>query len=265
MESGRRKKPFELTTFHPFLRLPTVLQWIIWTVVCPELSFSPLVLNFYLRYPGRISKGNCLEDNTARVRSVSTIHRCSRRLAVAALPDTLAFGNGSDLVRFRKERDVVMVDINFYVDSIEVYPNWHVNPGFSDAVVNLAVYLEPDMVTMMLLKMYCCFPNLRTLYQANDLEGYFLGEQEVAWCQSDLIYRSGRSNIFYWPDLLRHHKYARRHVRAANFPVGVDVLGWAQWCREKDGKPAIYPCFFAPQELDHLEKIQLWPLVVEEP
>ncbi|KAL2107403.1 hypothetical protein VUR80DRAFT_5279 [Thermomyces stellatus] len=146
----------------PFLRLHTELQWNVRTIVCPELAFQPLLVDSGIDDTGKITQSNWLQDHTATVRTVLAVHQYPRRIALTALLDTLAFGDGFDAVRFRKERDVVMLSIDPDARRVKEFPNFRIMPSFSDAVVNLVLCAESDIFTMKWLKLYCCLPNLRS-------------------------------------------------------------------------------------------------------
>ncbi|MBE3042420.1 hypothetical protein IMZ48_07540 [Candidatus Bathyarchaeota archaeon] len=178
------------------------------------------------------------------------------------MPDTLAFGGGFKLVRFKKERDLVRIALDDSKGRARDAPGFRLIPGFSESVVNLCVS-DNNILSTKWLKFYCCLPNLKFLYdqivayESRDLE-------QLPWCQSDFVHRvvdHGDDETCCWPDILRHRDYARRHVKTDRFPVGVDVMSWAQWRAKKNDNPARCPCSLTEQNLDHLGNIKLWPLV----
>lgn len=239
--------------------MPPELQWNVWSNFCPELTSQAFVLNFIFDDDdGKVKKTGGLSTCTATMRAVLAVHQDSRQFALKFLPDTLAFGGGFDLVRFRKERDLVMIEAKEKESPIP-----RVIPGFSEFVVNLVLLYSENMYTKKWLKVYCHFPNLRVLYDRIDTEGIAPGE--LVWYKSDCTHsaREGGLELCHWPDLVHHRHYARRHLQAPNVPAGIDILTWALWeARKSDGLDACR-CEFTDQDLDHLGNVEVWPLVFD--
>lgn len=248
--------------FPNFLRFPTELQWNVWSIFCPELTSQPFVLNF-LCDDGKVKKASGLSTCTVAMRAVLAVHQESRHFALGALPDTLNFGGGFDLVRFRKERDVVIIESDEFNEWAKGSPIPRIIPGFSESVVNLLLlFYNDDMYTKKWLKTYCHFPNLRVLYDATRIEDH--SDEEMAWCGSNYVHSAMdhmAMETCNWPDLIYHRHYARRHVQSPQAPAGVDVMTWALWKARKAGGLDVCQCFFTKQDLDHLGHVKVWPLV----
>lgn len=262
---GGSKKASKTKTF-PFLRMPTELQWRVWSLFCPELTVRPFVLYFLIdEHYGEVEGTGPLSENTASVRKVLAVHQGSRQFALRALPDTLAFGGGFHLVRFRKERDVVRLGTDDSGPLKGDVPGFRFIPRFSEFVVNLVIASGStnNAIAAEWLKLYCCLPNLRVLY--DEIISYDDGDLgELTWCQSAFVHRAlGGMNFgcICFPDLLRHRHYAKRHVRTDKFPAGVDVMTWAQWRAKDANKSEGCLCILTEKNLDHLGNIKMWPLV----
>lgn len=97
-------------SFHPFSRLPYDLRAHIWRLYCPVLATQPQILQFdFLSHALGALRGQSLARQTATARRVLSAHRESRALALRALPDTLSFQPRAGIVRFRRERDIVLL------------------------------------------------------------------------------------------------------------------------------------------------------------
>ena len=247
---------------HGFLRLPTELRWSIWSHFCPELAFQPLLLKFDINEDnGNIRNGPTLESVTATVRTVLAVHQDSRLFALKVLPDTLSFGGGYDLVRFHKERDVVVIVADFDLPP-KRDSGLRLVPGFSEFVVNLMMQAEGKLLEIKWLQFYCCFPNLKVLFQEKFLRDK-PGDEDPSWYQSNLVHHyTDESYIVHcWPNLTHHRDYARRHIQSEEFPVGIGVAEWALWNVEDSAQTVICPCVLTEHELDHLAGIKLWPMI----
>lgn len=150
-------------SFPRFLDLPAELQWAIWTIFCPELtSDHPHALTFVLHTDThQIDKSPLLGAESAASRTVLSVHRELRELAVRHLPDTLAFGGAGHYVRCRGKATAVVLDM---LAPAQLPDRWLAHyPGFSESVVTVCLLNKrsrrrlriPDRRT---------FPNLKEIW-----------------------------------------------------------------------------------------------------
>lgn len=96
------------TSFPQFLELPPELRYQIWDLFCPDLVAKARLFNFTLAAHNVID-GPYLVLQTAAARAVLATHRDSRAFALRALPDTLPFSRGQNVIRFNRDKDIVLL------------------------------------------------------------------------------------------------------------------------------------------------------------
>ncbi len=128
--------------FPQFARLPFELRQHIWEQFCPELSCKT-VLEFRLArntrpgVPWSVGESASLSHQTLAARTLLSVHRESRDLALKSLPDTLALAEGSATVRFNSERDVVLLSGDSSIDLRVQEPI--TIPGFCENIRHVAL------------------------------------------------------------------------------------------------------------------------------
>ena len=249
------------STFPRFLHLPGELQWKVWSFFCLETTAEPsepYLLGFIFDTEiGRIFEGDALVRTTAASRALLAINQDSRQFALRALPDTLAIRGGESLIRFRRERDVVII--------VDVNKDWRYNceqypyiSGFFDQVVNLLIpwYLYSPM------GLYRQLPNLKVVYHLYNPKYYDL--HDLAWCFSDSIHRSKSLNLpdttVYWPDLVYHREDAKKNIPGDKFPAGVNLFKTAEKIEESNGSEDELD-FLTAKDRKHLKRVRVWPMV----
>lgn len=147
------------STFPRFLDMPGELQWNVWSLFFPEVNAEPFLLCFIFDETTReVFEGDALARTTAAARALLAVHKDSRQLALNALPDKVTFRGGKGIVRFRRERDL-MVIYDVHTDSWQ-HAGLPYVPGFSDSVVNLLMPSDPYGDNS--LTSYCSFRTLRS-------------------------------------------------------------------------------------------------------
>ncbi|MBE3043722.1 hypothetical protein IMZ48_14350 [Candidatus Bathyarchaeota archaeon] len=195
--------------FHPFARLPYEIRAQIWRAHCPALATQPLILQFeFLSHGLSALCGPSLAHQTRSLRAVLAAHHESRALALEILPDTLTFQAGGGVVRFKRERDIVLLhdlgvvnggqprwlsermnrrarsdgDVAALIGSLEglavddAGPVWRALPGFSENVVNLAYVVDrldnlragQECKVKHASRFLLAFPNLRFVWSCFD-------------------------------------------------------------------------------------------------
>lgn len=164
LKSVERPGPSSPKPF-PFLSLPVELRFQIWKEYCPQLHGHPRILDFtttledvqtysegrlLVRHQcARVYHGGHLAEKTKNLRHVLAVHEESRSLALQVFPDPL-FANASKgrrkyfVLRFRKDRDVVLLDAVFKGIRRGLNKPWQ-NPecrlqDFFRQIENLAVF-----------------------------------------------------------------------------------------------------------------------------
>ncbi|MBE3047629.1 hypothetical protein IMZ48_34970 [Candidatus Bathyarchaeota archaeon] len=262
LEESQSINKTSTTTAFPFLDLPAELQLNVWRHFCPELAAEPYLLGFIFNIStGEIFEGDALARTTAASRALLAINQELRKIALKALPDTLAIRGGTGLVRFRRQRDVViLVDVSKDFGYNEPDPPWPNVPGFFDSVVNLLMphYLYASRY----LDLYCALPNLKVVYHLCNPAQY--SPEELAWCFSDSTNRSMSLNMpattVYWPDLVCHREDAENNIPANKFPANVNIWKTA-WKIERLSGPEVHWKKFALKDRKHLRAIKEWPMV----
>ncbi|CAM1509616.1 Fc.00g033550.m01.CDS01 [Cosmosporella sp. VM-42] len=230
-------------SFHLFLRLPFELRRRIWELFSPELRLQPRILEFSFSFgtarhrdpswPSTkkvitVHDGMTLQDSTAPIRTVLSVHQESRAMALSVLTDTLAIdaGSGDALVRFNRDTDLVMAR-GLWGAGIE--DAFHL-PEFASNIKNLALdeaeASSPHLTGVVSNLIQDC-PSLETLFLSMP-SGRFR-KRNLTWCTSDLVNRSYTETfekmpgfgedmqyLYCWPDLHNHKDFAKFQVSREN-------------------------------------------------
>lgn len=70
------------------------------------------------------------------------------------------------------------------------------------------------------------------------------------------------ATIVYWPDLVRHRKYAEKNIPADKFPAGANLTETAEKIEEHDGSEEAIGYLLAKDKM-HLASIRVWPMVAK--
>ncbi|SPO06402.1 uncharacterized protein DNG_09091 [Cephalotrichum gorgonifer] len=279
--TGDREEAFE-PTFPNFLRLPFELQRQIWLYFCPALDAEPLVLHFHIDVdvtPHVVSPGPFLLHPTSPSRCMLAINQDTRQLALQALPDSLTFHGGT--IRFKKERDLVVVQPGSAPWDPDEVPPWLPVPGFTDSVVNLTIAApesEPQigcpfghgLPTGLGLRICQVFPLLETVYVEACSDDFH--PRDMAWCALPISHRSllraadqyscpyeGSDMLYCWPDLLNHREAATFCIREEEFPVEgavLDHMYFGGYDEADEEWTAL-----SKEETDRIERVRVWPLI----
>lgn len=191
------------SAFPRFSALPPELRLQIWRAFAPiDLRRSPQVLAFELRLPaGRkqsvVQPCPSLANQTAAVRAVLAVNRESRTEACKTYKHTMDLCDGELVVRFDRDRDVVLVDT---AEPGQSLAGWeHGVLGFTDEVRQLAVgprYFNQFRLFNThpgwLLRFLSPFGRLGVVYYT--LTACVLDDADCAWCVS------GEVHSFYRPE-----------------------------------------------------------------
>jgi hypothetical protein len=196
------------SSFPQFMQLPPEIRHEIWRLFCPDLVAKSRVFEFTIsRSDGQgwikmpINAGNFLDQQTAALRAVLATHRESRALALRTLPDTLAFGDSYDVLRFNlrfnKERDIIRLS-----ESPGVFPESARTCGFTHHIRHLALDAEFSEMPDPALRTYLGgllrrYPNLEAVYlhvEARDCE-----LAEMPWLKADKL------NIYHFQTYEEYH------------------------------------------------------------
>lgn len=152
--------------FPRFMYLPAELRRRVWEFFCPEVLRVPRILEFVWDMSVKdqpVLEGASTSNATETVRALAAVDRETREIALRAFPDVLKLSDRRGDVRFNPVRDVVMLDNIRHFDRDNIF---HLAPGFSDKLENLAVDLDTlrDMSKDMRESLSTAFPKLYNVY-----------------------------------------------------------------------------------------------------
>ncbi|KAK8102090.1 hypothetical protein PG984_015236 [Apiospora sp. TS-2023a] len=285
------------STFPRFSSLPPELRLQIWRYFAPiDRRRAPHVLAFELSLPpGRkqsiVEPCPSLATQTAAIRAVLAVNRESRTEARKAYPHTMTLRDGTLVVSFNRDLDVVLVDT---VDPEgQLLAGWEEGVrGFTDQVRQLAVgprYFNQFRLFNMhpgwLLGFLAPFGRLSVAYYA--LTACVLDDAECSWCVSDKVnsfYRSETTDkgkrpyrleaMYCWPNLLvgssRQYAQEEKSFRKGEYAKSQtldDLMDMIQQPVRPDDAaiPIIfykgaYSCV-SYEQLRRLRKVEYWPMV----
>ncbi|TLS21174.1 uncharacterized protein PpBr36_10552 [Pyricularia pennisetigena] len=226
--------------------------------------------------------GAYLSQRTRHLSNALRVNRESRFAGLGVVPDTLAIEHG--VVRFDKTHDVVAISSH---EVRELWHHDHFDarrapfherlahfiiPGFSDNIHHLAlkgisigekgrVYsLDEGLSGAQIWPLAATFRNLETLYELN--EHYLHSPKNKTWCvapgrvhsdealEEPPMETHGRPwlNRTIWPDVARHHAWAKSHV----YPPLRD-LGQIAADFHRDGTEPGFVSWF--------QGVEIWPML----
>ncbi|KAK3937363.1 hypothetical protein QBC46DRAFT_392897 [Diplogelasinospora grovesii] len=261
--------------FPQFKRLPLELRQRIWELSCPDLTFGNRVYSFICdQVPKRGGRFNLSMDSfedefyedfrvkesptlgsqTETVRAVLATCQESRAFALRLLPDTLSIRDGRSIVRFNKEKDMILTD---WPPSGNHNAIWRPIPGFSEHVRHLAIERIDELdEANELMGLWEAFPRLEAAYFRTASASQSL--RSLWWIKSENTNRffcetreymlslgENSKSWFCWPDLDKHRDFAEAHipVKKMRFAAMADfgyIGGEESDAEDVDAVPARY-------------------------
>ncbi|CAI4214052.1 unnamed protein product [Parascedosporium putredinis] len=235
--------------FPNFGKLPPELRIRIWQFFCPDLQSRSFMFQFMAVTSfekTEIWEHWTLERQTAAIRALLAVHGETRALALRRFPDPILIRNGTGLVRFNKNIDVVHLKIN---------KKWRVRDlpeDFCEHVRQLAtgrilfdpegtgpgrIYTNEDISPNTFLRVFTFFPNLRTWFRCVDGKRHREGTLE--WLNAE------------------EHRGDRLATRVANLPWNANEAAYdvGPWAANNEAE------VLTQAEVDKIAAVETWPMV----
>jgi hypothetical protein len=254
-------------SFSQFHKFPPEIRQCIWEFFCPTLVARCRVWELHLLYsPSSLSNSCIAYESRVLAYQMQPVKAMllscweSRAIAKKALPDTLSIRNGTGVVRFNKETDVILVsDMPFSDKKLEKTTEM---PGFYDNIKHLAVdeslwhLLFQDIPEPRLPLVEHC-PQLNYLYIC--VSSHRCLKTGVTWCRSNLVNKfhfeipkleaepdEDLQLVYCWPNLVKHHQFAEEEV-----PMVVSNNLLFEFCT-----------YFRRDLAQEQSVVELWPMVL---
>ncbi|KJZ69253.1 hypothetical protein HIM_11356 [Hirsutella minnesotensis 3608] len=252
-------------SFPQFNKFPPEIRRCIWEFFCPTLVAKCRVWEFHL-LPSSLSNSCIALESRVLAYQMQPVKAMlvscweSRTIAINALPDTLSIRNGTGVVRFNKETDVILIsDMPFSNNRLKETMEM---PGFFDNIKHLAVdeslwhLLFQDIPEPRLPLVEHC-PQLTYLYIC--VSSHRCLKTGVTWCRSNLVNKlhseipkleaeldEDLQLIYCWPNLVKHHQFAEEEV-----PILVSNNRLFKFCS-----------YFRRDLAQEQSAVELWPMVL---
>ncbi|KAK8098044.1 uncharacterized protein PG998_013530 [Apiospora kogelbergensis] len=178
---------FEFESFPQFTHLPPELRQRIWEFFDPDMRAPARIFGFRMPFNGanELHEGPLLERQTAPARAMLATHQESRAYALRYYPDAIEKAGEPDIIRYRKETDIIMV--SGYFRDFATISSWQDSYVFT-GIHNIAFHLEGAAENQYenLLSIECPnWPNLQSTYFVTRAIEHHM--RKLRWCGSDAV------------------------------------------------------------------------------